>query len=342
MNNQFSKIFRKIGIQYLLIAILSIVLFIYGYMPAYQIYNSQGEQVDFKTLVNSAKKADIVFFGEQHTNPIDHWLELRLLKALYKNSKDKLVVGAEMFESDGQLLIDEYFAGHISKKSFEKEERLWGNYKTDYKPLLEFAKKKKLRFVATDIPRRYAASVAKKGLTILDSLQSSSLKYITDIPFKIDSSLEVYKELAGMSSGMAMMNGKGTKKMHGNAKKDVQVKVDSTKLKEQKEEAAQMKEMMKKHGMGHMVEAQAIKDATMAKFILKNFKDGDQFLHFDGSKHSDYHQGIVWYIKQKRPDLKILVISSTEQSSVDSLENENKTLGDFIIITPDDLTQTYR
>ena len=142
MNNQFSKIFRKIRIQYLLIVILSLVLFIYGYMPAYQIYNSQGEQVDFKTLVNSAKKADIVFFGEQHTNPIDHWLELRLLKALYKNSKDKLVVGAEMFESDGQLLIDEYFAGHISKKSFKKKKGYGETIKPIINPYSSLPKRK--------------------------------------------------------------------------------------------------------------------------------------------------------------------------------------------------------
>lgn len=342
MSNRFFNVFKKNRIKYLFISIISVGLFIYGYMPAYQIYNSQGEQVDFETLVNSAKKADIVFFGEQHNNPIDHWLELRLLKALYENSKDKLVVGAEMFESDGQLLIDEYFSEHISQKSFEKEERLWGNYKTDYKPLLEFAKKKKLRFIATDIPRRYAASVAKKGLAILDSLQGSSLKYIADIPFKIDSTLKVYKELAEMSSGMSVTKDKNKKEMHGAAKKDINAKTDTTKLKEQKEEAAQMKEMMKKHGVGHIVEAQAIKDATMAKFILKNFKDGDQFLHFDGSKHSDYHEGIVWYIKQARPDLKILVISSVDQYSVDSLENGNKTLGDFIVVTPEDLTNTNR
>jgi len=152
----------------------------------------------------------------------------------------------------------------------------------------------------------------------------------------------VYKELIEMSSGMSETKDKNKKEMHGAAKKDINAKTDTTKLKEQKEEAAQMKEMMKKHGMGHIVEAQAIKDATMAKFILKNFKDGDQFLHFDGSKHSDYHEGIVWYIKQTRPDLKILVISSVDQYSVDSLKNENKILGDFIVVTPEDLTSTNR
>ena len=45
------------------------------------------------------------------------------------------------------------------------------------------------------------------------------------------------------------------------------------------------------HTTMHLAEAQAMKDATMAHFILKNWEPGKTFLHFNGSYHSDNFQG---------------------------------------------------
>ena len=79
-----------------------------------------------------------------------------------------------MFETDNQLILDEYMADLISEEKFEEEARLWKNYKTDYKPLVLFAKNHHLEFIATNIPRRYANSVFKKGLAVLDSLSDEA------------------------------------------------------------------------------------------------------------------------------------------------------------------------
>ena len=56
-------------------------------------------------------------------------------------------------------------------------------------------------------------------------------------------------------------------------------------------------------GMPHMganlAQAQAVKDATMAWYILKNApSDSSIFLHFNGSYHSENYEGIVWMAKQ--------------------------------------------
>ena len=128
----------------------------------YKLYSKDGKEVTMDKMVKSLSKTDVILFGELHNNPICHWMQLRVTQAVYAKN-EKLTLGAEMFESDGQVLINEYFAGQVSKKSFEKEMRLWDNYKTDYKPLLEFANTNKLKFVATNIPRRYASKVLLKG-----------------------------------------------------------------------------------------------------------------------------------------------------------------------------------
>ena len=80
----------------------------------------------------------------------------------------------------------------------------------------------------------------------------------------------------------------------------------------------------------------------MAYFILKNLSAGKTFIHYNGSYHSDNHQGIEWYLKKSRPDLKVITIGSTEQDSVNDLSKENEGLGDFILVTPASMSKTYR
>ncbi|HTA62043.1 MAG TPA: ChaN family lipoprotein [Bacteroidia bacterium] len=264
---------------------------------AYVLYDGKGKKTDYAQLLAEAKKVDIVLFGELHDNPISHWLERELAEDLYTDVKDKLILGAEMFEADDQIAINEYLAGRISDKTLKDEVKLWNNYATDYKPLLEFAKKNKLKFVAANVPRRYANMVYLRGMPVLDSIDADAKKWMAPLPIKYDSTLKCYKEIYENAGG---------------------------------------------HGGQNLPKSQAVKDATMAYFILKNWTKGQLFVHYNGAYHSNNHQGIVWYLKQQNPGLKILVISSTEQKKTDVLEDEAKGTGDFIICTPETMTKTYK
>lgn len=168
---------------------------------AYRLFNAEGKEVTYQEVLKKAEKAEVLFFGEQHNNPICHWLQLEITKDLFDAKNGKLVLGAEMFERDNQLLIDEYLSGALTQKNFEEEVRLWNNYATDYKPLLEFAKAKRIPFIGTNIPRRYANLVYRKGLPALDSLSAEAKSYIAPLPFEVDMNLPSYKEMAAMMAG---------------------------------------------------------------------------------------------------------------------------------------------
>jgi len=169
--------------------------------PAYRIFDNDGKKVKYDKMLDSMKDADVVFFGEQHNNPICHWLQFELTKDLYNQRNGNIVLGAEMFEKDNQLILDEYLNGEISNSSFTKEARLWPNYKTDYQPLVEFAKDSNLRFIATNIPRRYASVVYKHGLEALDSLVPEAKSYIAPIPIEYDPEVACYKNMLQMGGG---------------------------------------------------------------------------------------------------------------------------------------------
>ena len=102
-----------------------------------------------------------------------------------------------------------------------------------------------------------------------------------------------------------------------------------------------MLEMMGGHGGTNLPKAQAIKDATMAYFILTNLKTGSLFIHYNGAYHSDNYEGILWYLKRKQPGMKYTTISTVSQKNINSLLPENKGKADFIICVDEDMTNTY-
>ncbi len=262
--------------------------------PAYILYNSEGKKVSYNKMIKQLAKKDIVLFGEFHNNAISHWLELAVAKDL--SEKRNLTFGAEMFEADNQQALNNYLAGKITAKGLDSSARLWNNYKTDYAPIVNFAKEKNAPFIATNIPRRYASLVSKKGFEALDTLSALEKIWIAPLPMDYDAQLPGY---------------------------------------------VKMIEMMGGHGGPNMPKAQASKDATMAYFILQNFKPGNLFIHYNGSFHSENYDGINWYLKRKQPDLKYATITTVSQKNIKELLAENKGKADYIICVDEDMTNTY-
>lgn len=265
--------------------------------PAYSLFNKDGKSVKYAKMLKQIEDADIVLFGELHYNPIAHWLQLELTKDLYELKKEKLVLGAEMFESDNQVILNEYLDSLITNSSFESEARLWPNYKTDYKPLVEFANKNHLKFIATNVPRRYASLVNKKGFEGLEELSDEAKSFLPPLPINYDAELNCYKsmmEMAGMGS----------------------------------------------HVTPNFPKAQAIKDATMAHFILENWSEGKIFLHYHGAYHSANFESIYWHLKQANPDLNIVTITTVSQKDVAELTEENTGEADYTLCVDEDMTST--
>lgn len=186
-----SKLAVMKKISLLLLYLVSVTLAHAQEYPAYVLYNKDGKSVKYAKMMKDISQADIVLFGENHNNALIHWLELQVTKSMHEQS-EKLALAAEMFEADDQLIINEYLAGKYDHAMFSDEVKLWKNYSTDYKPLLDFAMTNNLEFVASNIPRRYARMVYKRGIESLDSLDNDAKSYIAPLPFEIDLSLPGY------------------------------------------------------------------------------------------------------------------------------------------------------
>jgi len=165
----------------------------------YQLFTKDGKATTYKILLNAAIDTDVVLFGEFHDNALCHWLELELAKDIA--DKKSLVMGAEMIEADNQPQLNQYLAGTINQKAFDTVARLWPNHKTDYKPLVDFAKQKQFAFIATNVPRRYASMVYKGGFEALEKLAAADKAYIAPLPVAYDATLPGYVKMLEMSGG---------------------------------------------------------------------------------------------------------------------------------------------
>ena len=324
-------------------------------IQAYQIYTAKGKKISYAQYIEmmgsrieeqgekTGRPATVILFGEFHDNPIAHWLQLQTTQDVYAEMKEELdeiavplALGAEMFETDQQAALDEYLnptdtstktetmvtpmgammGGDPQYDKLKKAVKLWPNFKTDYKPLVDFAKENNLHFIATNIPRKYATLVYRGGLSALDTLPTDKKQLFPTMPMPYDSSLNCYAEIFKATGGHGGQN-------------------------------LPMSQAIKDATM-------AWKIYGNLPTVPEKYEGGSVFIHYNGSYHSDNHESIEWYINQEEKarwsvsrfavppqPTKVITIATRTQANVSKLEKENLDIADFIIVTPDNMTKTH-
>jgi uncharacterized iron-regulated protein len=259
-----------------------------------QLYTSNGSPIEPEAAAARLAGADVILLGELHGIAPVHELEQRIAAELIRLRGRDLVLGAEMFEADDQLVLDEYLSGLILHHHLTSEAKVWENHETDYRPLVELAKAAGLPFVATNVPRRYANLVARQGLEALEQLGGEARRYLAPLPIRFDLDVPGYREM--MEMRLPAMSG-----------------------------------MMA--SSGNLVAAQAVKDATMAHFIASRRAPSQLFLHFNGVFHSQRGGGIGWFLARTDPGLRVATVSSVLGDS-SAFEPGLGALGNYVFVVP--------
>ena len=235
-----------------------------------------GKELNAAQLAKRLQKYDVVFFGEFHDQGEIHEAEAELLQAMHKLQGDKLALSMEMFEADNQDKLDKFLADDLSEENFLAASRPWPRYKTDYAPLVNFAKEQKMPVLAANVPRFLAAHVAKNN----GSVAGIEEQYLQFLPKHTYAPEGAYKDkfYAQMTSPEAPMK-------------------------------------MPPQRLTAVYAAQCLKDDKMAESIAA-FSDAHkemQILHINGCFHSDAHRGTTQKLEALRPRLKVAVITPLER-----------------------------
>jgi uncharacterized iron-regulated protein len=278
----------------------------------YRVYSVKlGKEVSLKDIVSDMENYDVLMFGEEHNDSVTHYLEASVFELLHLKFGEDLALSLEMFDRDVQPVMDEYLKGFIREKNFKKDARVWNNYR-DYRPMVEFAKQKKLDVVCANAPSRYTNLAGRKGQGALEALPELSKEYFAPLPYDTATG-KYYMKLTGLSHTPA---GDTSKK-----------------------QAPAMS-----MGGFNMVTAQSLWDATMAYSISRYQKKnkGKKIMQVNGKFHSDEGFAVVTQLYNYNSKVKPLIISTASDESFPKVNwSEYKTFGDYIIITDPKVPRTY-
>ena len=132
--------------------------------PSRIVSTTPGGAADPAEVARALSTADVVVLGELHGNSSVHALHLEIVRELHA-LRPGMAIAMEMFERDVQLDLSKYFVGDIDEQEFLARSRPWPHYKTDYRPLVEYARENGIPVLAANAPRSLAMEVARKGLS---------------------------------------------------------------------------------------------------------------------------------------------------------------------------------
>lgn len=172
----------------------------------YRIVAPTNKAITLQDFSQEIKNANVVLIGEWHTHSGIHRFQTDLLSALFLQNPD-LTLSMEQFSRDNQEIVDQYLAGEIGETTFIKQANAWPNYESDYRPLVEFAKFKKLDLIAANAPNNIVSCIGREGLDYINRLPEKERSWLAD---SISTKNGAYKTrfLASMHHGDESQNNK--------------------------------------------------------------------------------------------------------------------------------------
>jgi uncharacterized iron-regulated protein len=257
---------------------------------AVTIFDMQGNETDWDTMLSAALNADVVVIGESHGHPLGLAAAATLFDDIIASGADTALL-LEFIERDEQLAIDDFLAGVTSDKAFRKAARRTdGNYPPGHSRMVEAAKAARRPVYAANAPRRYVRMTTKDGYEKLRALNPRQQALFTVPEPMLEGD---YKEnFFGLMGGMS----------HGTPETENGIPP----------------EMIEK-----MYRSQQMWDATMADSVVTAARAGNRpAVLVVGRFHSDNTGGTVQLINRYAPGLKVVTLSmvTTDDATIDDDE----------------------
>lgn len=240
-------------------------------------------EVGVEELADVLVGYDVVFFGESHRHSGVHLQQQRLLRALHDRHA-RWVLSMEQFERDVQGVLDDHLAGRIGESTLISKARAWDNYRTSYRPMVQFARQQGLPVVAAEAPGWAISCIGQWGPEILDRFTPAERSGVArDLQFTPGPYRDRF---------MRFTTGSAT---HAGAAASGAASAAATRAE-------------------RSFAAQVARDETMAESIHQALQrnPGAKVLHLNGSFHSAGFLGTVERLQRRAPQLKIAVIDPVE------------------------------
>lgn len=296
----------------------------------YRVYTGAGEPATLDDIVAAMGDVTVVFIGEGHDDPTGHMLEAELLERAHQayGGSRSVALSLEFFQSDTQLILEEYLGGLITERSFLAAARPWPRYETDYRALIEYAKEHGLDVIAANAPRRYATRVTMHGRESLNDLSPEAKAWLAPLPYGQPS--EAYRnQWIGVIQEVM-------------AEQGMKCGIPAEELAEATGEDVVAPAPVGAHdNMGNQLHSQVLWDATMAWWISRHLAERPDalLLHMVGGFHVERGTGTPEHLEEYRPGTRAMVVVLQPVEDVDTFEPApDGEWGDFVVQTDESRT----
>lgn len=271
----------------------------------YRVYDAKGNPSSVEKIIESLKDADVVFLGEQHDDTVTHYLQNEIFRQAFEkyNLTRKVALSMEMFERDEQIVLDEYLKSLISENHFLLSSRPWNNYKTDYRPLVEFAKQNNLPVIAANAPRRYVNMVSRGGRDTLNQLSPTAKNWLAPLPYGEPSKTygDKFKALMGVMP----------------------------------EASAGLDKILASQSLWDATMAYSI-----AEFLKRN--KSALVVQLNGGFHSESRLGTVEHLLRYNPKARVLVVTFKPAENPGRFDKADENSGDFVVLTDAKVPRSFK
>ncbi|WP_435276299.1 ChaN family lipoprotein [Psychrobium sp. nBUS_13] len=137
----------------------------------YQLLSPDGNEISIEQLVSQHSDANVFMVGEFHAHPGVHLFQAKLMAHLAAQNIP-LALSMEQFTRSDQGILSQYVAGEVGEITLTKKTKVWDNYKSDYRPLVEIAKEQSLPVIAANAPRDIVKCIGRQGPQYLSKLST--------------------------------------------------------------------------------------------------------------------------------------------------------------------------
>ena len=256
-----------------------------------------GTAIALHTLVERLAEHDVVFLGETHLDEVTHSVELAVYDQLLARTDGKVVLAMEMFSRADQAALDRYTSGASTEAEFLAKVKLWGNYTTGYRPLIERARRQGATVVGSNVPRSLTRTIAMGGKNAYESLSPADKAMVA--PELLPGSDAYWDRVSRAVRGHGAMN----------PYSDPEVRLYAV---------------------------QNVWDNTMAHSCAEALSrhPGHVVLHVNGSFHSNYRDGTAAQLARRRPEARIATVAIIPTDDLPRAGRQlDSQLADYVIYT---------
>jgi uncharacterized iron-regulated protein len=124
-----------------------------------------GAPVSYAEMLKDMADSQVVYIGENHTDPVHHRIQLQVIEDLA--ARHQMAVGVEMIDHSYQPLLDKWSQGELSEQEFLEKIHWYANWRYDfdlYRGIFETVRDKHLPLIGLNLPFHIPPKIAVGGI----------------------------------------------------------------------------------------------------------------------------------------------------------------------------------